>query len=95
MNRSPCSFERSNCPASDTLPCEGKGNPVAYTGMTWSGFRPSDDACKYGYLVPSNMFAWVVLGYVQEIANEIYEETFILLPLYDADYGYGIMYNWL
>ena len=75
MNRSPYSFERSNCPASDTLPCEGKGNPVAYTGMTWSGFRPSDDACKYGYLVPSNMFAWVVLGYVQEIAEEIYHNS--------------------
>lgn len=35
--------------------------------MTWSGFRPSDDTCRYGYLVPSNMFAVVVLGYVEEI----------------------------
>ena len=32
-----------------------------------SGFRPSDDACAYGYLVPSNMFAVVVLGYIVEI----------------------------
>jgi len=44
---------------------------VGYTGMTWSGFRPSDDACQYGYLVPSNMFAVVVLGYLDEIAREV------------------------
>lgn len=54
---SPYRFERSDCPPSDTLPHGGKGEPVAYTGMTWSGFRPSDDACRYGYLVPSNLFA--------------------------------------
>lgn len=35
--------------------------------MTWSAFRPSDDCCQYSYLIPSNMFAVVVLGYVQEI----------------------------
>ena len=49
--------------------------------MTWSGFRPSDDACQYGYLIPSNMFAAVVLGYMkgffetyyhnQELAHEV------------------------
>ena len=36
---------------------QGKGAPTAYTGMTWTGFRPSDDACKYGYLIPANIFA--------------------------------------
>jgi uncharacterized protein len=55
------SFERFNCLDSDTLTNSGRGNPVAYTGMSWSGFRPSDDACKYNYLVPSNMYAVVVL----------------------------------
>ena len=64
-------FERRNCPESDTLEREGLGSKTAYTGMTWSGFRPSDDACKYGYLVPSNMFAVVVLKYVVEIASEV------------------------
>lgn len=54
-------FERFNCPASDTLSCEGRGNPVGFTGMSWSGFRPSDDACQLNYLVPSNMFAVVAL----------------------------------
>jgi meiotically up-regulated gene 157 (Mug157) protein len=46
------------------LPCrcfelekEGKGKATTYTGMTWSGFRPSDDACNFGYLVPANIHA--------------------------------------
>jgi meiotically up-regulated gene 157 (Mug157) protein len=29
--------------------------------MSWSGFRPSDDSCRYHYLVPSNMMAAVAL----------------------------------
>ncbi|MEG2376696.1 glycoside hydrolase family 125 protein, partial [Lactococcus sp.] len=39
------SFQRLNCSPTDTLCNEGLGNPVTFTGMTWSGFRPSDDAC--------------------------------------------------
>lgn len=67
-------FHRENCPPTDTLTNHGKGEPVAVTGMTWSGFRPSDDACVYGYLVPSNMFAVVTLGYTAEIMREIYKD---------------------
>jgi uncharacterized protein len=54
-------FERDGVPPLDTLANEGRGNPVGYTGMSWSGFRPSDDSCTYNYLVPSNMFAVVAL----------------------------------
>lgn len=39
----------------------GRGAPVARTGMTWSGFRPSDDGCVYGYHVPANAYAAVSL----------------------------------
>jgi uncharacterized protein len=46
---------------SDALAHGGRGAPVAPTGMTWSGFRPSDDACVLGYHVPANAFAAVVL----------------------------------
>jgi meiotically up-regulated gene 157 (Mug157) protein len=67
-------FERDNCLPMDTLSKGGKGEPTAYTGMLWSGFRPSDDACRYGYLIPANMFAAVVLGYVTEIADTIYKD---------------------
>ena len=72
---SPYMFERSNCPPSDTLPNNGFGAPVEYTGMTWSGFRPSDDACEYGYHVPSNMFAMVALERLAQIFEEIYSDS--------------------
>ena len=39
--------------------------------MVWSGFRPSDDACKFGYLIPANMFAVVVLNHIVEFARDI------------------------
>ena len=54
---SPDTFERESELETETLQNGGRGTPVAYTGMTWSGFRPSDDACRYHYLVPSNMLA--------------------------------------
>jgi meiotically up-regulated gene 157 (Mug157) protein len=49
-------------------------NPVAYTGMIWSGFRPSDDACKYNYLIPSEMMAVVALGDLEEIERTVYRD---------------------
>lgn len=58
----------------ETLARAGLGTPVGYTGMTWSGFRPSDDACQYGYLIPSNMFAYVNLGYMKEILQTFYND---------------------
>lgn len=68
-------FIRDNCPSQDTLSHEGYGAPVGYTGMTWCGFRPSDDACKYGYLIPSNMFAVVVLRQLSTIAMEVLDDS--------------------
>ncbi|GHF43969.1 hypothetical protein HNQ07_001911 [Deinococcus metalli] len=58
----------------DTLVRGGRGAPHAPTGMIWSGFRPSDDACTYPYLVPANMFAAVVLGYAAQLAREVYAD---------------------
>lgn len=69
---SPYFFRRPFRSKKDTLSHRGRGRHVEYTGMTWSGFRPSDDACEYGYLVPSNMFATVVLDYISEISSVIY-----------------------
>lgn len=70
--KSPYRFIRRNTYFTDTLSRDGKGALVkSGIGMTWSGFRPSDDACTYGYLVPSNMFAVVVLGYLEEIAENV------------------------
>lgn len=70
--KSPYYFNRKNCYFTDTLSREGRGALVkSNIGLTWSGFRPSDDACVYGYLIPSNMFADVVLGYMATIATEV------------------------
>ena len=69
MTESAYYFKRPDCRWIDTLHNDGRGYPVNYTGMTWSGFRPSDDACVYGYLVPANLFAATVLGYVAEFAG--------------------------
>ena len=64
--KSPYSFIRKNCSYTDTLSRDGKGAQVkSGIGLIWSGFRPSDDSCRYGYLIPSNMFAVVVLNYLK------------------------------
>ncbi|MBL1227158.1 glycoside hydrolase family 125 protein [Enterococcus sp. BWR-S5] len=72
---SPYRFTRDTTRGEDTLINEGLGAEVVPTGMTWSGFRPSDDACKYGYLVPSNMFAVVILGYLEELFTTVLADS--------------------
>lgn len=74
MEQSPYFFVRQTIQETETLQNDGKGMPVNYTGMTWSGFRPSDDACLFGYNIPSNMFAVVILGYIREIALEVFKD---------------------
>jgi meiotically up-regulated gene 157 (Mug157) protein len=56
-----------------------QGPSVAYTGMTWSGFRPSDDLTTHGYLIPSNMMACVVLEQLTEMIEKIFPEQIQLL----------------
>ncbi|MGE5672995.1 MAG: glycoside hydrolase family 125 protein [Mycobacterium leprae] len=68
-------FRRMKAPPTDTLSHDGRGAPVVPTGMTWSGFRPSDDACTYGYLVPSNQFAVVVLNYMAQIYERVWHDV--------------------
>jgi meiotically up-regulated gene 157 (Mug157) protein len=67
--RSAYRFRRFRGPFPGDLKRGGRGSETAVTGMTWSGFRPSDDASRYGYNVPGNMFACVVLGHLVEIAE--------------------------
>lgn len=70
--KSPYRFVRPGFKETETLQNDGLGLPVNYTGMSWSGFRPSDDACLFGYNIPSNMFAVVILGYIRDIADQVY-----------------------
>ena len=68
-NRSEYTFERTRKNGMYTgLARNGRGTPLARTGMTWSGFRPSDDPCEYGYNIPENLFAATVLRYIEEIS---------------------------
>ena len=71
---SPYRFERETDKETETLSRSGLGSPAAYTGMTWSGFRPSDDACTYGYLIPSNMYAAVALKQMSEMAETVWQD---------------------
>jgi len=57
------------------MPNLGRGSPVAYTGMIWTGFRPSDDACRYNFLIPAEMFAVVALGELAEIERSVYHDN--------------------
>ena len=69
MEKSPYRFVRPSAYGRE-LHHNGFGAPVAYTGMTWSGFRPSDDPCELGYAVPSNMFAAVALGEIARLCGD-------------------------
>jgi meiotically up-regulated gene 157 (Mug157) protein len=60
--RSGYRFHRPGAPTIDALGRDGRGPLVVPTGMIWSGFRPSDDATTFGYLVPANMLATVALA---------------------------------
>jgi uncharacterized protein len=74
-NRSPYRFQRHDDVPTDTLVRDGRGRLTRPTGMSWSAFRPSDDATELGFNVPGNMFASVVLGYLEVIATEVLRDS--------------------
>ncbi|GAA2682948.1 MULTISPECIES: glycoside hydrolase family 125 protein [Actinosynnema] len=74
-DESPYRFERPGAKSTETLARGGRGTPVAVTGLTWSGFRPSDDACTYGYNIPANLFAAQALRAIAEIAEEVWADA--------------------
>lgn len=44
-----------------SVPNRGRGGEVKVTGMVWSGYRPSDDPCQFGYFIPGNAFVATVM----------------------------------
>jgi meiotically up-regulated gene 157 (Mug157) protein len=67
----PYHFQRAAENPTDTLGNGGYGNPVNPVGLIASGFRPSDDACTFPFLVPSNLFAVTSLKQLAEMARAI------------------------
>ncbi len=66
-DKGPYSFMRETAWATDGVPLSGYGYPVKPCGLIVSTFRPSDDCTLFPYLIPSNMFAIEVLGYLAEM----------------------------
>jgi hypothetical protein len=71
----PYTFQRVTNVPSDTVPLGGYGNPTRPNGLIHSVFRPSDDACTYPLLVPSNLFAVGALRLLAEIAASEWPRT--------------------
>ena len=67
-NKSPYYHYRPTQAPEFSVPERGKGGPCAVTGLIWSGYRPSDDPCVYGYFLPGNMFVAVVMRGLYKIA---------------------------
>jgi meiotically up-regulated gene 157 (Mug157) protein len=71
----PYHFQRNSFVSTETLPNDGYGNPVKPVGLIASGFRPSDDACIFPFLVPSNLFAVTSLRQLAEMSNTVLHDT--------------------
>jgi meiotically up-regulated gene 157 (Mug157) protein len=67
----PYHFQRSAPAPTETLGEKGFGSPVKPVGLIASGFRPSDDACLFPFLIPSNLFAVTALRHLAEMAVAI------------------------
>lgn len=66
----PYSFQRPGGSATETLALSGMGAPTRKVGLIHSMFRPSDDACTFPFLIPSNIFAASALRGMAKVASE-------------------------
>jgi meiotically up-regulated gene 157 (Mug157) protein len=73
--KGPYSFQRESDVSTETLPDGGFGNPVRPVGLVASGFRPSDDACIFPFLVPSNLFAVTSLRQLAAMSHAILNDA--------------------
>ncbi len=71
----PYHYQRSALTPTETLGENGFGNPVKPVGLIASGFRPSDDACIFPFLVPANLFAVTSLRQLAEMAGTILHDS--------------------
>lgn len=64
-------FNRENCPPTDTLSRGGKGPLTSPCGLVWQGFRPSDDACHLGFNIPGNLFMAAALRAIPQLVSAV------------------------
>ncbi|MHB9055481.1 MAG: glycoside hydrolase family 125 protein [Paludibacteraceae bacterium] len=74
-NKGPYYFTRVTNRQYDTMSNGGYGEPVNPIGLIASAFRPSDDATRYLFLVPSNFFAVTSLRKAAKVLTEVNKET--------------------
>ena len=79
----PYRFERTTARGSDTLQVDGYGYPVNPVGLICSGFRPSDDATIFSFLIPANLFAIVSLRQSAEMLANIANEQALATEMLD------------
>lgn len=65
----PYAFRRSSDRPTETLGLDGYGAPARPVGLIHSGFRPSDDACTFPFLIPANHFAVTTLREMALVAE--------------------------
>ncbi|NIJ18627.1 hypothetical protein FHS95_000296 [Sphingomonas naasensis] len=63
-------FQRVDPSPTETLMFAGYGAPTKKVGLIHSGFRPSDDACVFPFLIPSNLFAVSALTMLATVLRE-------------------------
>lgn len=71
----PYHFQRVDPSPTETLMFGGFGAPTRKVGLIHSGFRPSDDACVFPFLIPSNLFAVSALKMLAQVHNEARGDT--------------------
>lgn len=67
---SPYVFQRTTRQA-ESLARHGTGDPSRPCGLVRCGFRPSDDPCKFPYLVPANAMMAAELGNLSDLLDTL------------------------
>jgi meiotically up-regulated gene 157 (Mug157) protein len=73
--KGPYSFMRDGPRLTDTQVGGGFGSPWKPTGMICSAFRNSDDATKYQFNIPDNLFAVVSLRHLAGLLDALHDTT--------------------
>ncbi|KAI2635816.1 glycoside hydrolase family 125 protein [Hypomontagnella submonticulosa] len=64
-------FQSQTMTSAGTLANNGIGNPVNYTGLVRSPFRPSDDSATYDFQIPANMMLARYLESTSKIMDQL------------------------